>query len=100
MGAEASYADRETIESEWREKCLKDMTRLSEEVVVVKSDPKLEKKVTRLEGFNKKLLAALFGDTKFEGLTTEERINRAKRLLGEEEQELESKSDDRTATSN
>ena len=100
LGAEASYADRETIESEWREKCLKDMTRLSEEVVVVKSDPKLEKKVTRLEGFNKKLLAALFGDTKFEGLTTEERINRAKRLLGEEEQELESKSDDRTATSN
>ncbi len=76
------------------------MTWLSEEVVVVNSDPKLEKKVTRLEEFNKKLLTALFGDSKFEGLTTEERIERAKRLLAEEEPELEDNSDNQTATSN
>ena len=76
------------------------MTWLSEEVVVVNSDPKLEKRVTRLEEFNKKLLTALFGDSKFEGLTTEERIERAKRLLAEEEPELEDNSDNQTATSN
>jgi integrase len=84
LGAKKHYTDWLENEAEWVEKC-GSITWLTSIEVITRTDPKLVEEVDKLKDFNRKLIAALLGESsaKIEGqeLTLEQRIERAKLLL-------------------